>query len=164
MLAVAEAEHALLRARLLLVAPRAAERRVETMLVERLAQRLRLHDVGVLARAVGDRVHAGREAFLIEVDQEVEPEFLRDILVAEPVHVAELPGRVDVEERERRLRRVERLHREVQEHRRVLADRVEEDGLLEAGGDLAEDVDRLCLEFAEMAQTRAVHAGNPQVG
>ena len=164
MLAVAEAEDALLRARLLLIASRAAECGVEAVLVERLAQALRLHDVGVLSRTVGDRVDASGEAFLVDVDQELEPEFLRDILVAEPVHLAELPGRVDVEQREGRLRGVKRLHRKVKEHRRVLADRVEKDGLLEAGGDLTEDVDRLGFEFAEMAQSRAVHAENPSVG
>ena len=46
---------------LLLVAPRAADRRVVAAGVERLAQRLRLHDVGVARRAVVERVDAGRQ-------------------------------------------------------------------------------------------------------
>jgi hypothetical protein len=59
-LRVAEREHALLGARLLLVAARAADRGVMAAGVERLAQRLRLHHVGVHVGAVADRADARR--------------------------------------------------------------------------------------------------------
>src|ERR1700676_4173309 len=49
----AERKNALLGTTLLLVAPRAAEGRIEAVLVERLAERLGLHDIGVQLRAVG---------------------------------------------------------------------------------------------------------------
>ena len=52
----ADREHALLGARLLFVAPGAAERGVEAVDVERLLERLRLHDVGVNRRAVRERI------------------------------------------------------------------------------------------------------------
>src|SRR4029453_9240222 len=55
---VAEAEHALLRARLFLVAARAPERRVKLVLRERRLQRLGLHDVRVLG-AVSERRDPG---------------------------------------------------------------------------------------------------------
>ena len=44
-----EREDALLRPALFLVAPRAAERRVEPVMIKRRLQRLRLHDVGISA-------------------------------------------------------------------------------------------------------------------
>ena len=52
MLGVAEGEDALLGARLFLVAPRAAECRVEAVFVQRLAQRHRLHDMRMGVRAM----------------------------------------------------------------------------------------------------------------
>src|ERR1700704_4626102 len=54
----AERKNALLGATRLLGAPRAAERRIEAVLVERLAERLGLHDIGVQLRAVGERANA----------------------------------------------------------------------------------------------------------
>ncbi len=58
----AEREHALLGARRLLVAPRAAKSGIEDMLVQRLPQPLRLHHVGVEGRRIIDRVDAARDA------------------------------------------------------------------------------------------------------
>ena len=55
MLRRAEGEHALLGARFLLVAARAAEGRVELLFVERLLQRLGLHDLGVELRSMHER-------------------------------------------------------------------------------------------------------------
>ena len=71
---------------------------------------------------------------------------------AERVHVLELPGRVDVQERERHAAGVEGLARQVREHRRVLPDRVEHDRVAELGRHLADDVDRLRLEGLEVGQ------------
>ena len=150
-LGVAEGEDALLGARLLLVAARAAEGRVEAVFVERLAQRHGLHDVGVGVRAVVERVDAVAHAVLVDVDQQVEAELLRH-LVAERDHLAELPGRVDMQERERRLGGIERLHRQMQQHRGILADRIEHDRLGEVRRNLAEDVDRLGLQPLEVRQ------------
>ena len=72
----AEREDALLGARLLLVAARAAERRVEAVLVERLLQALRLPDVGVDRGAVRERIDALRERLRVDVDDELEAELL----------------------------------------------------------------------------------------
>ena len=55
-------EDALLGAALLLVAPGAADRGIEAVAVERLPQRLRLHDVGVDGAAVDDRADALAQA------------------------------------------------------------------------------------------------------
>ena len=153
----AEGEHALLGARGLLVAPRAAERRIEAVLIERLPQRLRLHDVGVGGGRVVDRVDAGGDPLLVGVHDQVEAELAHGA-IAEGDHVAELPGGIDVQQRERRLGRIERLARQVQQHRGVLADGIEQHRLAELRGSLAEDVDALRLQQIEMAsEARSCH-------
>ena len=68
----AEREDPLLGPRFLLVAPRAAERGVEAVLVERLLERLGLHDVGVQRRAVGERVDAPLDALRVLVDDQLD--------------------------------------------------------------------------------------------
>ena len=145
-------EHALLGARLLLVAARAAERGVELVLRERRLQRLGLHHVRV-ARAVGERADARLRGLDVRVHDQVEAELARHA-VAERDHLPELPGRVDVHQRERQLARVERLAGQVQEHRAVLADRVQHDRVVELGRHLADDVDALRLEALELRHVR----------
>ena len=147
--ATAEGEHALLGARSLLVAPRAAEGRIEPTGVERLAERDRLHHVGIDRRRMVERVDIAREAIVIGVHDEIEPEIAHG-LVAEGDHVAELPRRVDVQQREGRLGRPERFPREVQQNGRVLADRVEQHRCAELRRSLAENVNALGLEQLEM--------------
>ena len=79
--------------------------------------------------------------------------------VAKRVHVAELPGRVDMEQREGRRRREEGLAGEVEHHRAVLADRIEHHRPLGLGDDLAHDVDALRLELLEMGEAAAAEGG-----
>ena len=119
-------ENALLGAAFFLVAARAAEGRVELPLVQRLAQALRLHDLGVDRRTRGDRRDAAREPLLIDVYEQIHAEPRRGF-VAKRDHLAEFPGRIDVQQRERRLRRRKGLLRHVQHGARILADRVEHD-------------------------------------
>ena len=85
------------------------------------------------------------------VDDELDAR-LRGDLVAQRVHVAELPGRIDVQQRERQRRREEGLPRQVQHHRRILADRIEHHRPLGLGDRLAQDVDALGLEPVEVGQ------------
>ncbi len=75
--------------------------------------------------------------------------------IAKLDHLPELPGRVDVKQRERKLAGMERLLGEVHHHARVLADAVEHDGIVELGGDLPQDVDALRLELAKVSQPLA---------
>ena len=77
---------------------------------------------------------------------------LRGHAIAEGIHVAEFPGGVHVHQREGRLGRIERLSREVQHHRAVLADRIEHHRIRRLGDELAHDVDALRLEALEMRQ------------
>ena len=80
----------------------------------------------------------------VEADCRAEP-------IAELDHLPELPGRIDVQQREGQPAGVERLLRQPQHDGGVLADRVEHHRPLELGGDLADDVDALGLEGFQVA-------------
>jgi hypothetical protein len=109
-------------------------------------------------RAVADRPDAAFEPVLIDVDEEIELELPRHA-VAEGDHVAELPGGVDMKQRERQPARMKGLARQMQHHRRVLADGIEHDRLGAFGRDLADDVDRFGLELVEMGEGGGWHGG-----
>ncbi|MCY1417787.1 hypothetical protein D9M71_333280 [compost metagenome] len=151
MLAVAEGVHALLGARLLFIAARATEGRVEAMLVQGLLEALGLHDVGVLGTAVGEGVDALGDTLRIHVSDQVQAQLL-DHLVAEAVHLLEFPLGVDVHDRERQLAGEERLAGEMQHHGGILADRVQHHRVIELGGHLTNDVDALRLQLFQMRQ------------
>ena len=74
--------------------------------------------------------------------------------VAELDHLAELVGRVDVQQRERNRTRMERLLRQAQQDGRVLADGVEHHRAFELGDDLADDVDAFRFERPQMVDVR----------
>ena len=126
---------------------------VERKVDERLKQRVRLHDGGVLGAAVVEGVDTLFEPLLVRVHTQVEAVLFAE-LVSELDHAPELPGRVDVQEREGQLAAMEGLLRQVHHHRRVFSDRVEHHGTLELGGDFAQDVDALGFELSEVAEVQ----------
>ena len=146
---VAEAEDALLRAGLLLVAAGAAHGGIELVLLDRVEQGRRLQLVARGARAglLDDAALVDR--LLDARDDEALAELL-DAAVAELDHLGEVVAGVDVHDRERELARMEGLLGEPQQHDRVLAAREEQHRPLALGGDLAHDVDRLGLELVEV--------------
>jgi hypothetical protein len=66
--------------------------------------------------------------------------------VAKRDHLAEFPGCIDVQQRKRRLARMKRLLRDVQQRARILAHRIEHHRIAEFADDLAHNVDRLGFE------------------
>jgi len=106
-----EGEDALLRAALLLVTPGPAEGGVKTVQVERLLQPLGLPHIG-MKRAVVEWIDAARQRLRIAVHDQVHP-CLRRGPVAQFVHGAELPRRVDMQQRKGWPGREERFAREV---------------------------------------------------
>ena len=72
-------------------------------------------------------------------------------LVAGGDHLVEVVTGVDVHHRERQAAGAESLQRQVQHHDRVLAAGEQQHRTLELGGHLADDVDRLGLQRAQMA-------------
>ncbi len=151
MLRRAEREDPLLGAALLLVAARTAKGGIEAVEVERLLQGLGLHHVGMDRRAVREWVYAFFYAVRVGVRNQLETVLVHHAL-AERVHLPELPARVDVQQRERRLGRVERLHRHVQHRGAVLADGVQHHRLAALRDHLAHDLDCLGLEALEVRE------------
>jgi hypothetical protein len=147
----AEGEDPLLGPALFLVAPRAADRGVEAVGVERQLQRLRLHHVSVDLRSVRDGTDPLTETVFVHEHDELHAQRLHRG-IAKLVHRPELPRRVDVEQREGRRRGEERLPRHVQRHRAVLADRVQQHGAFAFGRDLAKDANALALEPPEVGE------------
>jgi hypothetical protein len=86
---------------------------------------------------------------MVGVHDEIEPELARGP-ITERDHVPELPGGIDVQQREWRLGRPERLPRQMQQYGGVLTDGIEQDGRAELRRRLAEDVDALGFEQLEM--------------
>src|SRR5262249_879209 len=85
--------------------------------------------------------------------QELHPEPSRRG-ITEIVHGPEFPGGIDVQQRKGGYRRVERLDRQVQHHRAVLADRVQHDRPLTLRNHLTHDVDALSLEPLQVREER----------
>ncbi len=146
----AEGEDALLGARLLLIAPRAAEGGIEAVFVQRLAQRHRLHDVGVRVGPVVERVDPIADTFLVHVNQKLKPELARHA-VAKRDHLAKLPGRVHMQKRKRRARGIKRLQRKMHQNRRILPNRIKHNRVRKRRRNLPEYVDRFRLKTVEMA-------------
>src|SRR5262249_10614759 len=96
-----------------------------------------------------ERIDAPAPAFFVGMNDEIEAEIARGG-VAEFDHLAKLPSGIDVQQRKRRLRRIKGLHRQAQQHRRILADRIEEDRRPALGNRLAQDVNGLLLQPLEM--------------
>jgi len=141
---IANREDALLRTRALFVTPRATERRVEGS-VPKASSSAR-----VLSRPqhrwVPTRTAAClRNRFDIVWDYEARTE-LGGVTVAKLDHLSELIRGIDVEGVGKHRRRMERLLRKPQQHRRVLADRVQHHGSFEFSDDLADDPDALRLQ------------------
>ena len=102
-----------------------------------------------------ERVDPGGFGSGVAVDDQAHAAGLRN-RVAQIVHRAEFPCRIDVEQGEWRGRGEEGFSREVEHHRRILADAVEQDGRAAFRNDLTEDMDRLRLQPIEMAEAGAM--------
>src|SRR5260370_11040129 len=146
----AKRKHPLFRAALFFVAAAAAEGRIEAVLVQGLAQRLGEHDVGI-GGAVGPGFDPGAHTLLIGVDQEFQAEFLCGG-VPEFQHFPEIPPRCDLQQRKRRLRGRKGLARQMQHHRAILADRIQQDRLFTLRDDFAKYVNALRLEPLQIVE------------
>ena len=109
-----------------------------------------------------DGVDVVREALRVHMHDQFQPKLFHRP-VAECDHVARLPAGIDVEQRKRRLLRPERLARQVQENRRVLADRVEQHGFAELRRRLPENVNALGFKEIQMGRLRC-HAKSDWFG
>ena len=148
---VPEAEDPLLGPGLLLVVAGSPEHGVETLLLDGPQQ-----GEGLQAVAAGLRTGllddpAGVDVVLHAAHHQANPHFGHG-QISEDDHVLEVVPGVDVHDREGQRRRPERLRCHVQHDDRILATGEEQDGPLEAGRHLPEDVHRLCFQGTEMGE------------
>ena len=141
----------LLRPGTFFVAPRPTDGDVVFALGQRLFQRIGLHDLVINNTSMIERIDVPGQTFRIGVFAQLEP-MPRHDLFPEGDHVAELPGRVDMQQRKWRAGGMERLACQMQQDRRVLADRIEHHGVGCLGCDFAQNVDALGLEYFQMAR------------
>ena len=155
---VADGEHPLLGARLLLISPSAAEHGIESVRGDGVEQGGGLQRVsglpGRLVHPPGiDRVlHPGHD----ELDAEA-----GDVAVAVRDDLVEVVAGVDVHDRERDAARPAGLGGEVQHHDGVLAAGEQQHRTLELADHLAQDVDRLVLEVGEPGSIDLAEAAGP---
>src|SRR5690606_23458879 len=159
LVAVAKGEHALLGTRAFLVATGAADGGVVAARGQRLAQRLGLHDLGVPAGAVALRADALAHAVLVHVHAQLDPGFGR-AAVAERDHLAELPGGVHVQQRDRRARRRAGLQQQGPPHPAGPAGGIPPHRVAALARHFAQDVQALRLQAVEHAPARLLPAGH----
>ena len=70
--------------------------------------------------------------------------------IAKHDHFAELPGRIDVQQRQGRFCRIERFQRKVQQNTRILADRVHQHRVTKLRRNLTQDRNRLRFKPPQM--------------
>ena len=104
-----------------------------------------------MKRAMVERVDPAGRGFGVLIDDQVHARFRRHP-VTQLVHFLELPGGVDMQQRERRGRGVERQPGQVQHHRAVLANRIHHHRALSLCHHFAHDVDRFGLKPLKMGQ------------
>jgi len=98
---------------------------------------------------VADRADAARHAIGVGVHAQLDTG-LGGTPVAEGDHLAEFPAGIHVQQRDRRARGIKRLQQQVQQHRAVLAHRIQQHRVLELGGDFAKDVQAFGFEPIEV--------------
>ena len=145
---VAEAEHPLLGAGLLLVAAGPAESCVELVLPQRPQQGDGLQRIA--RRSVVDHP-AGIDVLLHTGHHQAQPVLL-DELVAGGDHLVEVVAGVHVHHRKRNPGRREGLDRQVQHHDRVFTTGEQQHRVLKLGRHLTDNVDGLGLQGTQVAQ------------
>ena len=147
----AEGEDALFGAAFLFIAPSAAKGGIKTASVERGFQSVGKHQLRVNRCRAVDRINALCRCLGIVVDNEIKTIF-RGLPVAQFEQVPEIPPARDMKEGKGRGRRIKGLQRDVEHHRRILANRIEEHRTLCLGHNFAHDVDGFGFKPFEMGQ------------
>src|SRR5206468_4212584 len=146
---VAEGEHALLGARLFLVAACSADGSVETEFRNGLQQRYRLRGVPAFIEAAQlDRAAADR---ILDRAHDKPLTELGNAGVSKRDHLRKIVPGVDMHERKRKPCRTERLFRQAQQYKRILAAGKKRYGVGAFAGDLSQDENRLRFEPVQMA-------------
>ena len=133
---------------------RAAECRIKAPFVERLLQPLGFPHIG-MQRAVVEWVDPALFGFGVLIDEQFHAGRLRHG-IAQLVHFLKLPRRIDVQQGERRRRRIKCLARQMEHDRAVLAHRIQHHRIAHLCHHFTHDVDGLCLQAGEVGQGRSI--------
>ncbi len=90
-------------------------------------------------------------AILIDMHEQLETLFTR-LRIAKLNHLPKLPCRINMQKGERRWSGIECLHRQMQHHRRILADRIKHYRVGKTCRDLAKNMDSFRLKALKMRQ------------
>jgi len=112
----AEGEDPLLGTAFFFVTAGAAKDCIKAMFVERLLERLGLHDISVVVAAVGKRIDTGGQPVEIGMDKQLHAAF-GNHPVAVNIHFLKLPAGIDMKERKRGWRRIKGLARKMEHDR-----------------------------------------------
>jgi len=107
--------------------------------------------MGMDIRTMAERANAVAHAIFIDMHEKLEALFAR-LRIAKLDHLAELPGRVDMQKGKWRRCWIKRLHRQMHHDRRILAHRIEHDRIGKGCCDFAKNMDRFCFETLQMRQ------------
>lgn len=153
---IAQREDSLLGAGAFLVASGTAEHGVEPVLGDRVEERNGLQRV---ADAVGALGETSVGEVLLDAGHVQAQVVLRNHVVAEIQHLLQVVPGVDVQQCERQGSWPERLDGQMQQNRRVLATREQDDWALEFAGHLSEDVDGFGFECVEGVEPICIEMG-----
>ncbi len=103
-----------------------------------------------------ERPDALRHPLLVDMNDQVKAQVMRQT-ITKLDHLPELPGGIHMKQGEGRLARIKSLHRQVEHHRRIFADRIEHDRPIELRGHFPNDVDALGFQLLEMGEFVFLH-------
>lgn len=106
-------------------------------------------------RDVVERVDVFLNCFGVGVNKQLHAAFTRHE-VAKQVHLLKFPARINVQQRERRLGRVDGFARQMQHHAAVFSDRVKHGGVLCFGYGLANDVNAFLFQLSNWGKAPRV--------
>ncbi len=154
--AVAEGVDTLFRAGFLLVAARTTEGRVKTVLIQRLLQPFRLHDIGMLGATVHERVDPHRHPFRVFMHQQFAAVGFGGT-VTELIHLTEFPASVDMQQWKRQRTWIEGLACQVQHNAGVFTDGVHHHRIGEFSRHLANNMDAFRLQLSQVGESFLIH-------
>ena len=158
MLRIAEGKDALLGARFFLVAACSADGGIKTAGFQSLLQGLGFHHLGMHAGAMRLRPDAIAHPVGIDVHAQLDSGFTGTPITKRD-HLAELPRGIHMQHRNRWPRRRECLEQQMQQHRAVFADGIQQHRTATLRRDLAQDVQAFRFQTIQIVETEGRRMG-----
>ena len=146
---VAEGKYPLLGAGAFLISPGSAEDAVVLALVQRLAQGLCLHYIGMHPTPMTEGTDSLIEAFLVGVDKQLQPKTLCR-LITKLDHLFKFPGSVNMQQGKWQLARSECLQCQMQQDGGILANGIEQHWTFKLCCRLPENINALGFKLLQV--------------